>query len=380
MRTCPRCHAITNDTDNVCPQCGYIYNQEMALEKDMDQEYRKAVKKSKFYYTLMKFLLILFLLLLLILFVGMSFEPWFDVPIGLLLICGIYEFCFYIKNSSFLHEKIKSYTPEKHFKYYRRTTEQRKQPYKGKRNFFWILTACTAIYCILSLILRPNPSELWMEVMFSILLFIILFYFATINQGKYLGIKYHQTIDDASYFELEELQLIKETDVIIALYKDFQSWKDVKAGSKILILTQDSLVCLVFNDRTHAQKMAVALSKIDELGIYKAFIASSFTKGTANGMIITIGWQKKLLRILLKGLTIQDSAEEFVSRFLKQLDNAILNRPHDEVKTYQHTETSTSENMEQIRQIEIANIPETPSPNEAVASGTSSQPSRTIDL
>ena len=231
------------------------------------------------------------------------------------------------------------------------------------------------IYAVITLIAKPNPSDLWGELFFAIILAFVFFYLSQINQVKKLRVKYHQTIDDATYFELEELGLIKETDVIISLYKDFISWKDVKADSKILILTQDALVCIVFSDRTHAQKVAVSLNQIDELGIF-----APVSQKTFNGMIVTIGRQKQYLRMVLKGTSLQDSPEEFIARFLKQLDNAILNRQHGEVKTYKRSETTTSENIEQIRTIEIADVPAASSMDHAAVSGTGNQPSRTIDL
>lgn len=375
-KICPRCKAIGKDIDNFCGKCGYIYNKEITLQKDMYQEYCKTVKIGKTNYRFTVFTnVILFLLLLLMFCAFASFEPWITVTVGVLLFACIYLFISIVHNSTYLHEKVRRYTPEKKFRYFRKSTEQRRRPLKIKRNFFRILMAASAIYCIFFVVLRLDSSLSWAEITFSITLIIFLFYIESIIQKSFLKIKYHQTIDDATYFELEELGLIKETDVVISLYKDFTSWNNVKVNSKILILTQDTLTCLVFSDRTHARKVTITLNKIDELGIVKAFIMLSMAKAAPSGMVITIGWHKQYFRIVLTGLSIQDSSEEFVSRFLKQLDNAILSRPHDEIKTYQRSESTTSENIEQIRQIEILEISKADT-----TAGTVNPPSRIIDL
>jgi hypothetical protein len=62
------------------------------------------------------------------------------------------------------------------------------------------------------------------------------------------------------------------------------------------------------------------------------------------------------------------------------LDNAILSRQHGEVKTYRRTGITTSENIEQIRNIDITDVPAASPMNNSAVSGAGNQSSRTIDI
>jgi hypothetical protein len=138
-------------------------------------------------------------------------------------------------------------------------------------------------------------------------------------------IKHHVPIDDASRFELEELGLISETDVVLSIYKDFSSWNDVKDGSKVLVLTQDNLVVLNFLDRENAQKFVLPLKGLECLSI-SSFNASGDAKKA--GVLLAMGFKDlPALRLILKGESYQDSPEVFISFFLKEIDARLLKKP-----------------------------------------------------
>lgn len=323
MKTCPKCQTAGNDADKFCAKCGYPYRQEAPLSKNMDQEYRRVVRWSRGYFALLRVILFFLILFSFVLACSLAAtEPWLAAVMAMTFVASV-GFFVSVSRLSRAQEKVRPYTPKARFKFYRRTTQQRFHALRRARNLFYVLSAAMGISFILIVSVGHASSSRWGEIFFSLLLMIVFYSMAMNNQAKSLRVKYHQPIDDAAYFELEELGLVKETDVILSLYKDFLSFKSVGEGSKILILTQDALVCLVFSDRTHAQKIAVPLKKVDELGIF-----TPVTDKTFNGLIITLGRQKQYLRIVLKGASLQDSPEEFVARFLAQLDNALLHRPH----------------------------------------------------
>lgn len=128
----------------------------------------------------------------------------------------------------------------------------------------------------------------------------------------------HTTIDDATLFELEELGIISSSDIVKALYKDFVSWNEVVAGNKIIVVKQDSLLCLVMQNKEEALRYECPLREIQKLGIM-----GNGNKG--DGFLITIVTRDdRTLRILLDGNSYQDSPEEFFKHFLQALDDALL--------------------------------------------------------
>lgn len=128
----------------------------------------------------------------------------------------------------------------------------------------------------------------------------------------------HTTIDDATLFELEELGIISASDIVKALYKDFVSWNEVVAGNKMIVVKQDSLLCLVMQSKEEALQYEVPLHEIHKLGIM-----GNNNKG--EGFLITIVTREdQTLRILLDGNSYQDSPEELFKHFLQALDEALL--------------------------------------------------------
>ncbi len=183
-------------------------------------------------------------------------------------------------------------------------------------------------------------------------------------------IKYHVDIDDATYFELEELGLITESDVVLSLYKDFESWKTIRPNSKVLVLCQDTLSVLSFADSKHARKIKIPLKQIDRLRI----ASGSMTKYTASkqtkkgvkqeevstglaGMIITIGLNGNCIKFYLRGESCMDSPEEFFSLFLRELDKKLTNKKKEHLyrpsRVVAHADTIFEESNEIIRNITI---------------------------
>lgn len=182
-------------------------------------------------------------------------------------------------------------------------------------------------------------------------------------------IKIHTPIDDASLFELEERGIISSKELVKGLYKDFESWKEVKQNAKLLILTQDKLISIIFNNPENAVRTDCRLKDINKLGI------SSFqdsNSATGNGLIIYIGTKdNELYRIRLLGASYQDSPEMFMSQFVKTLDESSTQN----VTAYSNDVISVAKSSN-FRNIDIVN-------NSGMASnkGNSSEESgRYIDL
>ena len=136
----------------------------------------------------------------------------------------------------------------------------------------------------------------------------------------------HDKIDDASLFELEELGFIKKCDIVTALYKDFYSWNDVKEGSKLLVLTIDSLLVFSFISKSNAKKYALQLSKIERMEIIKGLFAPPLHIDL-NTILFSAKDHLITINIILEGMSFQDSPEEFIRQMLIDLDNILLNKP-----------------------------------------------------
>lgn len=183
-------------------------------------------------------------------------------------------------------------------------------------------------------------------------------------------IKHHVEIDDATYFELEELGLISDGDVVISLYKDFESWTTIKPNSKVLVLCQDNLSVLSFSDTEHARKAIIPLNGIDRFRIAsgsatKVTVKKQTRKGEKNeevanglaGMIITIGFNGNCVKFYLRGESYMDSPEEFLSLFLKELDKRLTRKKKENLsrpaRTIPIEDAISAESNEVIRNITI---------------------------
>ncbi|MDR1917317.1 MAG: hypothetical protein LBQ58_12180 [Synergistaceae bacterium] len=139
-------------------------------------------------------------------------------------------------------------------------------------------------------------------------------------------IKYHVPADDASLFELEELGLISENEVVLSLYKDFPSWKDVKDGSKVLVLTQDNFIVLNFSNRDLAEKFVFPLKGLERLAITQMDTSGGDVKSVTT--ILTMGFRDlPSLWLVLKGESHQDAPEVFISSFLREVDARLMKKP-----------------------------------------------------
>jgi hypothetical protein len=138
-------------------------------------------------------------------------------------------------------------------------------------------------------------------------------------------VRFSVPLDDASLFELESLGVVSVNDVVLSLYKDFSSWNDVKAGSKILLITQDNFIVINFTGRDAAKKISFRLASLERLSIM-----TSDKEGTdANvDFLITMGFKDSDdLKLVLKGESYQDSPELFIAAFLKEADARLLKKP-----------------------------------------------------
>lgn len=239
-------------------------------------------------------------------------------------------------------KRLKEYKPLKGFRFFRKTSEQRIHQLRVQK---MILLLSSLILILFIFIPIPHFTKSAGQYAVAVALILYFYFKALFTSIKKDRIKFHRVIDDASYFELEELGLISEKDVVISLYKDFSSWKDVKETSKLLILTQDSFICLDFLDRYHADKLTVPLSKITAWEFFN-YLGCIIIKFQYSGVPV---------RTFLESISYEDSPEEFIARLLKQMDNCLLNRQHDEVKTYNKANYIPPENLDHIRQIDITN-------------------------
>lgn len=326
--------------------------KEQAVNDDLiDKSYRKFVKKGLLLGTILIIIGAFFVLL------GYSsdLQNFIYYSIGVTL---IFIGLFIRKNTKSKSYQLAAYHPQCGFKFYRKATEERIKIYTILRVIYSI------VFILLVVLYLWKGEKNLLSIIRSILWGLFGFICITALKDR---IKFHQNIDDATYFELEELGLISENDSVAALYKDFSSWSDVKKNSKILILTMDELVVLNFKDNNSATKNVFSISKVNRLGFFR--IGQS-----RQGYALSIGFQNNLLRIILSGSSYQDSPEEFFSIFLKKLDDKLLQRSTASNRPKRNTSPTISENLNRIRKIEVEKA------NELWVDDTSVHTKRVIDL
>jgi hypothetical protein len=157
-------------------------------------------------------------------------------------------------------------------------------------------------------------------------------------------------IDDASLFELEELGLIKESDIVTALYKDFSSWDEVQQGSILLLLTQDDFIALRFTSPGEAHKLILPLSKIERLGVNCLGILGKDLRS----FLLALRAQDKIVKLIITGDSYQDSPEEFCRQLLIDLDNAALGAPQRQPAEKRSLERPAAAPLRKIDFVEIA--------------------------
>ncbi|WP_334076863.1 hypothetical protein [Paenibacillus sanfengchensis] len=141
-------------------------------------------------------------------------------------------------------------------------------------------------------------------------------------------IQLHTEIDDASLFELEELGIIQEGELITSLYKDFEDWSKVSEGAKVLALTPDRLIVIVMASPEVGTRYELRLREIVGLSI--------IGEGKyGQGVIVTLRLaDETVINLLLEGESQQDSPEQFIQSLLRGLDRV-------------YTETAGSAGLEQ---------------------------------
>lgn len=156
-------------------------------------------------------------------------------------------------------------------------------------------------------------------------------------------IKIHTMIDDASLFELEERGIITPADLVKSLYKDFNSWAELKPNAKLLLLTQDRLISIIFNNADEVVRNECSLSRITKLG-FSTFQTSE--SATGSGTLLFIGTvDNDIFRIKLLGSSYQDSPEIFISQLIKILDElgaSQASQPNNEVVVVGKTTSQTN--------------------------------------
>lgn len=127
----------------------------------------------------------------------------------------------------------------------------------------------------------------------------------------------HADVDPNTLQELRELGFVSSTESVRAVYKDFKSGEKMKPGYKILLVTRDTFISLRMEDETDAVRLDCPLRDINRVGLV--------TFGQqGKGLLMSIGTiEDDVLRVKLDGNSYQDSPEQFVSRFLACLDEAL---------------------------------------------------------
>jgi hypothetical protein len=194
---------------------------------------------------------------------------------------------------------LQEYIPQKGYKFYRKSSNKRMMHYT-------VIQIILSLFAIIGIYNNTYGSAI------NVALAII---YIQIMMKK--RIKLHEPIDDAMYFELEEMDIINSGNIVKALYKDFENWENLKENKKVLLVTQDNFICVNFKNRFEADKYVFPLSQIDKLGILR-------TGNYKEGFLITIGCNNKLMKIRLAGDSFQDSPEEFISFFISELDRCKL--------------------------------------------------------
>jgi len=231
-----------------------------------------------------------------------------------------------------------NYIPGKKFKFYRKTSEARIAAYKKNRIIFVTSILIVSIFSFLN-------SDIFFGIFYLVIIISpVLYYTFRINR-----VKLHEDIDDASYFELEELGIISEYEVVLSLYKDFASWNEIKPGDKILALTQDKLSVIMFSDRSSAKRFCISLKEIKNVGILQL---SNKTPGYLLSLRCASG--TNVFKILLMGASFFDSPEEFIAFFLRELDDRLL----ETIKVQLTRETSSAPETinSGLRNIDIVDI------------------------
>lgn len=242
------------------------------------------------------------------------------------------------KNVKSKHEEINSYVPGEGFIFFRKTSEDKIIHYKFQKKIIILIIPAIIILCFIF------PDFKLRLIQFGVGIFIFLFSFTEMLINR---IKLHEKIDEPTLFELEDLGLVKENDIVLSLYKDFESFENIENGSKILVLTPDKLNCLKFTDRNSAEIFKFRLIQVDKLIINQS--------GEALQLSLVLKPNNEIIFIHLKGNSVQDSPEEFISVFLKELDRALLESKNRLVELYEES-ISDSTTKKSKRLIEVIDI------------------------
>ncbi len=198
-------------------------------------------------------------------------------------------------------QDIRDYHPGQGFRYFRKTKE-------GKLKQLTLSQCGLAVIALLCVFFRISVDEALVSGIAGILF--IQYYLKR-------RIHLHTPIDEASLFELEELGIITSKDIVRALYKDFESWDQVQKGNKILLVTQDSFVCVIMESKIDAIRMECRMKDIRKLGVIEH-------GKQGEGLLVSMGTlDNRIMRVMLDGASFQDSPEEFFKQFLQALDEAL---------------------------------------------------------
>jgi len=235
-------------------------------------------------------------------YVAIDDENYFMFALSLLLIgTGIYGLFKLSQTKSADH--LKEYQPGKGFWFFRKTPQQKLRMLSLTQLFVILMSIGFMYYFPFSRILPGLIIGL------------------VISQIIKQRIKFHTPIDDASLFELEERGVILKNEIVQSLYKDFDTWENIKAGNQIIYLTPDSFVSILFESENYFSRYEYRLRNINKVDIIG-------NPGSKQGYILAIGTMyQEFIRVNFNGKTYQDSPEQFLSQFLAHLDRALLNLP-----------------------------------------------------
>jgi len=228
------------------------------------------------------------------------------------------------------------YMPQRRFMFLRKPDAERLKFHRKQRKI------ASVIGCLLFIIMLMQGNHTSDQFFRLVLLF-----------GGWIGaitysiaqIENHTEKDEVNLFELEDIGVIGGHDIVTALYKDFETWQNVEEGSKILLLTQDELVAIIFKSATSAQKFCLPLSKIDRLDIIRN---TRWLAGDGFSFLFAAGAQGQSIAMALAADSYQDSPESFFQKMLQDLDNALLNKPRPQAEARVRDEGAPPSSLRKI--------------------------------
>ncbi|NGZ75666.1 hypothetical protein [Saccharibacillus alkalitolerans] len=195
------------------------------------------------------------------------------------------------------------YVPGEGFKRYRRTREQKLRMLTISQ---WAAVAVLAAALFFGA--GSGPVNL----------FIGLVVFLSIQFYIKPRIKRHLRVDPQTEAELRNAGAIGPDEEIRALYKDFESWNELRADATVLAITSRDLAAFALLPSGSFEAAYVPLNEIRQITVQNIGYSG-------RRLLLSVGdGGHRIIERHLHGRSRLDSPEEFVSDLLKAADEALL--------------------------------------------------------